>query len=234
MGKRETYFGILAKARIVVIAFGAPLLLPATSARPQDMQNRFVEFKDKTQTTTYDLRTVEVIQPGKFIIVETTLDNPDVMRFKLKVLDTLRSHCDRPVGSYTAPSEVFTLGPADMPVKKIEVKVSPPDNRYKIASWWFPYSKTMVGNAGFKFHRCNPPERTEAEEYLDHRNIILNGLNIKVLFDCKRGLQGSFFDEDETDYRKVHLHPVRNGTVGEEWYIGVCRAVTGKDPYISK
>src|SRR6516165_4392016 len=32
MGKRDTYFGILAKARIVVIAFGATLLLAITSA----------------------------------------------------------------------------------------------------------------------------------------------------------------------------------------------------------
>src|SRR5262249_23924600 len=72
----------------IVIAFGAPLLLPATSARPQDMQKSFVEFKDGKQTRTYDLRTIDVIQPGKFVIVETTLDDPDVMRFKLKVLDT--------------------------------------------------------------------------------------------------------------------------------------------------
>jgi hypothetical protein len=32
MGKRDTYFGILAKARIIVIAFGATLLLAITSA----------------------------------------------------------------------------------------------------------------------------------------------------------------------------------------------------------
>src|SRR5262245_58074918 len=86
------------------------------SAHPQDIQKSFVEFKDEQQTRSYDLRTVEVIQPGKFVIAETVLDQPDVMRFNLKVLDTLRSHCGRPDGSYPAPGEVFTLGPADMPV----------------------------------------------------------------------------------------------------------------------
>ena len=88
------------------------------SAHAQDMQKSFVEFKDEQRTTTYDLRTVEVIQPGKFVIVETTLYDPDVMKFQLKVLDTLRSHCDRPDGWYPAPAEVFTLGPPDMPVER--------------------------------------------------------------------------------------------------------------------
>jgi hypothetical protein len=234
MGKRDTYFGILAKARIIFIAFGAPLLLPATSARPQDMQKSFVEFKNQNQTTTYDLRTVDVIQPGKFIIFETTLSHPDVMRFELKVLDTLRSHCDRPVGSYPAPAEVFTLGPADMPVKEIEVsQFDLPSGgfnfHYKVASW------TMVGNgAGYASYRCKQPEHTEKQEYVDHRNVILNGSRSKVLFDCNRGLQSFFFDDEETDYKKARLYPVQNGTVGEIYYYGVCRAVTGKDGYISK
>jgi hypothetical protein len=103
-------------ANIALVSIGTAFvallsLLPTTSARPQDKQNSFIEFKDRQQTTTYDLRTVNLIQPGKFVIVETIIDEPDVMRFKLKVLDTLRSQCDRPVGSYPAPAETFTLGP---------------------------------------------------------------------------------------------------------------------------
>lgn len=224
-------------------------LLPATSAHSQgmqnsfvafDLQNSFVEFKEDKETTTYDLRTVEIIQPGKFVIVETVLDNPDVMRFGLKVLDTLRSHCARQEGSYPAPAEVFTLGPPDMIVKKIEVSVSRlstlhPNYRYKIASWWLPYFKTMIGTgAGYESYRCNPPGRTETEEYVEHRDLILNGLKTKVLFDCNRGLRGEFLNEDENDYRKARVHPIKNGTVGAEYYNGVCRAVTRKAPYISE
>jgi hypothetical protein len=63
---------------LVVAALGCTTL-PATSAQPQDIQNSFVEFKHQGQTTTYDLRTVEVIQPGKFVIVETDVNDPDVM-----------------------------------------------------------------------------------------------------------------------------------------------------------
>jgi hypothetical protein len=217
-------------------------LLPATSAHPQDMQNSFVEFKGKQWTRTFDLRTVEVIQPGKFVIVETVLDHPDVMRFKLKVLDTLRSHCARPVGSYPAPADVFTLGPPDMSVKEIEVEqfdqqLAGHNIHRKVASWWLPYRKTMIGNgASAETYRCNPPLRTEAEEYLDHRNTILNGLRTKVLFDCNRALHGDFLglDKEENDYRKVRLYPVEKDTMGGQYYAGVCRAVTRKDPYISE
>jgi hypothetical protein len=227
----------LALVSIRTVSIALLNLLPATSAHPQDMQNSFVEFKNEKQTTTYDLRTVEVIQPGKFVIVETVVDAPDVMRFELKVLGTLRSQCARPVGSYPAPAEVFTLGPPDMPVKEIEVKLLSPEAgtnyRYKIASWWLPYFKTMVGTgAGYESYRCNPPNHTETEEYREHRNVILNGIKSKVLFDCNRGLQGEFLDEDENDYRKARVHTVENGTVGARYYKGVCRAVTREDPYL--
>jgi hypothetical protein len=208
----------------------------ATSAHPQDMHSSFVEFKGYSSTTTYDLRTVKIIQPGKFVIIETVLDNPDMMRFRLKVLDTLRSHCARPEGLYPVSAEVFTLGPADMPVKEIEVRVSSPEAgtnfRWKFASWWLPYFKTMAGTGPrSESYRCNQPYHTETEEYLEHRNVILNGIRNKVLFDCNRGLQGEFFDEDDKD--PIHVDPVENDTVGSSYYIGVCRAVNRKDPYLS-
>jgi hypothetical protein len=127
-----------------------------------------------------------------------------------------------------------------MIVKKIEVSVSRlstlhPNYRYKIASWWLPYLKTMIGTgAGYESYRCNPPGRTETEEYVEHRDLILNGLKTKVLFDCNRGLRGELLNEDENDYRKARVHPIKNGTVGAEYYNGVCRAVTRKAPYISE
>jgi hypothetical protein len=220
--------GALVHKSLIACAFAFALLnlLPAPSAHPQDMQNSFVEFKNEKQTTTYDLRTVEVIQPGKFVIVETVLKDPDVMRFELKVLDILRSHCSRPMGSYPAPTELFSLRPPDKPVKEIEVELQTPmpgtNYRYKIVSW------------NYHSYRCNPPEHPETEEYREHRNVILNGIKNKVLFDCNRSLVGEFWDEDENDYRKARVHPVHNGTVGERYYYGVCRAVTGKDPYLSE
>src|SRR6516225_3121838 len=77
------------------------------------------------------------------------------------------------------------------------------------------------------------PDHTEAEEYRDHRNGILNGYPSKILFDCNRALQGDLFDEQEKDYRKARLYPVHKDTVGARYYYGVCMAVTRKVPYIS-
>jgi hypothetical protein len=203
------------------------ILVPATSAHPQDMQSSFVEFKDEKQTTTYDLRTVEVIQPGKFVVVETVLGNPDVMRFELKVLDTLRSHCARQAGSYPAPAEVFTLGPPDMPLKDIEVQLQPTGT--KIVFWLQPYTKTMVGNGSrIQTYLCNPKNHNEIDEYWERRNVILNGAKNRVLFDCNRGLMGDLFDN------KLQVYTVPKGTVGELYYYRVCKAVTKKDPYLSE
>jgi hypothetical protein len=226
-------FKAAAMTRVARIALLS--LLTATSAHAEDVQISFVEFKDEKEITTYDLRTVEVIQPGKFVIVETVLDNPDVMKFELKVLDTLRSHCARPVGFYTAPAEVFTLGPPDMSVKEIEVSLVPlaagTNRSVKVASWWLPYSKMKVGaGAHNESYMCN----TTKEEYIERRNVILNGIKNKFLFDCNRGLRGVFFDQDESDYRKARVYTVQNGTVGAIYYKGVCRAVTRKDPYLSE
>jgi hypothetical protein len=115
-----------------------------------------------------------------------------------------------------------------MPVKEIEVKLTSPTG-YKIASWWLPYRKKMVGErAGHTIYLCR------LHEYAATYNVILNGLRSRVLFDCNRGLRGIFLDEEETDYRKAQLHPVKYGTVGARYYNGVCRAVTGKDAYLSK
>jgi hypothetical protein len=126
-----------------------------------------------------------------------------------------------------------------MPVKDIEVRLIPPragtEYRPRIASWYLPYLKTMVGTGeGYESYRCYPSGRTETEKYFEHRNLILNGLKNKVLFDCNRGLRGDFFDEHETDYRKVQVFPIRSGSLGEEYYEGVCKAVTGKNPYLPK
>ena len=215
----------------LVTAIALLSLLPATSALPQDMQNSFVEFNNGQSTTTYDLRTVEVIQPGKFVIVRTVIDDPDVMRFRLKLLATLQSHCARQEGSYPAPAEVFTLGPPDMPVEEIEVELlSPAAGSYKIASWRLPYTKTMVGKgAGFASFRCiNPPNHTQ--EYRESSNVILNGIRNKVLYDCNRGLSGDFFGgEDEKDYRKAWVVPYGKVTWTQNTMRGFARR-SRRDP----
>jgi hypothetical protein len=69
-----------------------------------DQDKRFLEFPNKKDTVTYDLNTVQIIQPGKFTVIETTIRNPDVIKFELKVLDTLRTYCARALSFPKIPS----------------------------------------------------------------------------------------------------------------------------------
>jgi len=87
-----------------------------------DQEKRFLEFPTDYNTTTFDLNTVQIVQPGKFTITSTTIHDPDVMKLELKALAILRTYCARADGEYPAPSDVFTLGPPDMPVELIVVK----------------------------------------------------------------------------------------------------------------
>jgi hypothetical protein len=175
-------------------------------------------------TTTFDLGTVQIIQPGRFTIIETTIDDPDVMKFKLKVLDTLRSYCARPEGKYPVPPDVFTLGPPDMPVKNIEVKHN--HLKLKLVYWSYPYKVLAAFSPGFLGISC------VGSEYGVFRAQITNGIRTKHLYDCKRGLEGFVLDENDTT--KAVTGFVRKGTYAFEYYLSVCRAVTHEDPYVPK
>jgi hypothetical protein len=108
-----------------------------------DQNERFVEFPvPPAKTRIYDLRTVQMIQPGRFTILSSSIDDADVMKFELKALDTLRSYCKRPDGSYPPPTYIFSLGPPDLPIKSIEVKSSQTKlGQFKSATWHYPYKR---------------------------------------------------------------------------------------------
>jgi len=65
-----------------------------------DQNERFVEVECclPGKIRIYDLRTVQMIQPGRFTILSTEIDGGDLMTLELKVLDTLRTYCKRPDG----------------------------------------------------------------------------------------------------------------------------------------
>ena len=94
-----------------------------------DDQDRFVEIPGDHSTRTYDLSSVQTILPGRFTIVSTTIDSPDVMKLELKALATLQTYCSRPDGQYPPPADLFTLGPPEMPVKSIEVETNSKSRR---------------------------------------------------------------------------------------------------------
>jgi hypothetical protein len=103
------------------LIFSVLLIAGVPSLAGQD-DKRFIEFQRRGSTETYDLSTVQILQPGRFTIVSTSIDAADVMKLKLKVLDTLRTHCKQPSGTYPAPTDLFILGPPDMDVESIEVQ----------------------------------------------------------------------------------------------------------------
>lgn len=191
-------------------------------------QNRFLEVPTQGGTLSFDLDTVQFISPGKFTIITTTIDNPDVMKFELKTLQSLRQYCARPDGKYPAPTELLQLGPPYLPVEQIEVESGAKSG--KVVSWTYPYSKLSWKYSSWL--RCKLGSRTEEELFLEKYNSIANGHRSKEMYDCKRGLIGSFLDEDD-DPSKPHLiDAVVPGTYGETHYYFVCLRVMHQEPYL--
>jgi hypothetical protein len=191
-----------------------------------DQQKRFLEFPSGNDTTTFDLNTVQIIQPGRFTIISTALDDPDVMKFRLKAIEIMRSHCARPGGKYPAPPDVLTLGPPDMSVEDIEV-IAQNQSSLKHVKWSFPYKRFASGSQqGLELFVCE-----RQSEYSEVRRIILNGIRMKRLFDCKRGLLGVFVREDD-DPTKAITGSVPIGSRAFEYYLSACQAVTHEAPYV--
>ncbi len=189
--------------------------------------SRFVEFPDKTGTAIYDLGTVQIIQPGRFSIVSTEIDHPDVMQLKLNALGILRTYCGRPPGDYPAPATLFSMGSPDLPVEKIEV------TRKDSVWWYYPYKRLSYGEHDEQLSAliaCRGPDKTDGW-FLQQRAEITNGKKTKHVFDCERGLSGWFFPGDD-DPSKVMTTFVKPNSVGEMKYFRVCMAVTHKKAYL--
>jgi hypothetical protein len=125
------------------------LLIACCQSLAGQGDKRFVEFQRRGSTERYDLSTVHILQLGRFSIFSTSIDDADVMKLELRVLDTLRNYCKRPDGKYPAPTDLFKLGPPDMAVESIAVKtVSWPvkgrNYSIKYISWHYPYDRLAL------------------------------------------------------------------------------------------
>lgn len=205
-----------------------------------DENKRFIEFPGNKDVVTYDLNTVQIIQPGKFTIIQTSVDNPDVMKLKLKVLDTLRTYCARPNGQYPAPADLLTLGPPDLPVENIEVKsdqVEDVGQKYssKTIRWAYPYARLGLHTKNglekdMGYFECGSRSKTESQMYSDFRAVYMNGTSSRELFDCRRGLWGFHFNEDNPT--KTYTYVVQTDSMLFRFYLSVCQAVTHEAPYV--
>jgi hypothetical protein len=199
-------------------------------------QNRFVEIPEDYYTATYDLDTVKFITPGRFTIVRTEIDDPDVMKFELNALPILRQYCGRPAGKYPAPAELLQLGPPDLPVEEIKVSShkieDDPQFQHKEIEWKYPYRR-MLPKTGWL--DCRVGDETEEQLYHQKEMEMLNGTKRKEIYDCRRGLRGyvvervpgsTMFPEDTPH----NFHPMYQGSYGVNYYRTICRAVMHEEP----
>jgi hypothetical protein len=207
---------------------------PPSSAT--ELTDRFLELSNDGDVTTYDLTTVQIILPGKFTVIGTTIDNPDVMKLELTALDTLRSYCGKPDGTYSPPDGLFTLGKPDMPVANITVKsgqtkIGEKSYAFKQVIWGLPYRRVAIGSEERpSFFDCEGPQvKSKDDEYQGLRSLFLNGIRRKTMYDCKRGVMGVFIHEDD-DVSKVISGTVRGGFLRD--YIALCRKLGTADPYL--
>jgi len=190
-----------------------------------DQDDHFLELKTENETVIFDLNTLQTILPGRIAVAGTTIDNPDVMKFKLKVLGTLQTFCARPDGQYPAPTDVLTLGTPDMPIKGIEVKSG---SAKKYILWPYPYERLASYGRDGVLHEEDG--YLFCKEELDRRAGITNGIRTKYLFDCRRGLMG-LFRNDNDDPATVMTFTVWPGTRGGSKYRDVCYRVMHEMPY---
>ncbi len=193
---------------------------------------RFLEFPNDKHITTYDLSTVQVIQPGRFSIISTTIDNPDVIRLRLKALDTLQTYCSRPYGEYPFPADLLTLGPADMPIKRIEVRKYS-DLTGKLVMWYYPYKRLAMSTPSEIEEEvdsvdCFADFKAQNQWFHDRLAVITNGSHMTEVFDCRRGLHGLMSVVDPSKALVGTVHP---GTFQEDYYFRVCATVMHEVPY---
>ena len=126
-----------------------------------------------------------------------------------------------------------------MPIESIEVYQTPVAGKttYKVVSLSYPYTRLAHSRQGkiepdLGYLVCKQGSKIESELYEEHRSSIMNGFRSKELFDCKRGLAGDFFRDEEDDPAKAITHVVRPDTYTHRYYLGVCRRVMHELPYL--
>lgn len=209
---------------VLASAIIGALAVPATA------NERFIEIGDDTSTTTFDLSTVNVIQPGKFSVIYMTTDNPDVIRLRLAIIDDLKSACSKPFGEYDISMKVIDIKKPDMPVEKIRVYDL---SGAKVTRWSKPYLEySFIKDGKVKqadeFFPCGTKRQKLDDYYMETRSSIMGGIREKIMFDCRRGLMGVYPRENDTS--PLLLTEIRGAYV--TYYKKVCPKVTGEPPYL--
>jgi len=198
-------------------------LLVSCPSWASDQNARFLEIMDGGGRRIFDLNAVEIIEPGRFSVIERKIDDPDRMRMRLKILIALRRYCERPDGQYSAPTDFLTLGIPIIPVKKVEVKAG-------VVSWAYPYRQ--LGPTAASVHcKSFDPTRSEIDLFLEDMVTVTDGLPSKVVYDCNQGRWG-VVPNTADDPANAQTRNVEKGTQAFANYLSICRAVTREQPYV--
>lgn len=202
-------------------------------------QSRWVELEHGDTTITYDLTTVQMLDPGRFTIISKSQDHPDIIQFRLTVLKTLKSFCGRPDGEYPPPPELFTLGPPDMLIEKIEVKTQKTGSvPFKNAVWRLPYRRLALNyptgpQEYVSFFDCEGPAvKSIDHEYNGMKSLIMNGSAAKELYDCRHGILGLFLNTDDPSSTAITSNNITGAYLAA--YVRLCATVVGGLPYMPK
>ena len=209
--------------------------LTLVSARPcgaSGSDNQFIQIESNNDSEIFDLNTVKILLPGRFIIDSTRVDHPDVMRFETGVLFALKAYCGGPDGRYKPSPALLTLGTPDMPVRHIEVSSVSGGQE---AEWKYPYKRlafrTTEGPVeDWRIFFCGGPTgETTSERFLSDLALITNGTRHRTIIDCDRAMFGLPVRPDQ-DLSAVPLVNVRKGSEFERTFELVCARVTSTLP----
>jgi hypothetical protein len=206
-------------------------LLACVPSWASDQAPRLLEIMDGSGRLIFDLNTVKIIEPGRFSIIESKIDDPDRMVFRLKTLIALRPYCERPHGQYPAPANLLALGEPNMPIRAIEVKSGPfGDTILKMVSWTYPYRQ--LGPTPASVHcKSSNPNRTDADLIVADVAQVANGIQSRVIYDCKHALW-AVLANDEEDPASAKTAPVQKGTQTFTNYMSICSTVMHEKPYV--
>ncbi|HXW64532.1 MAG TPA: hypothetical protein VEK74_05580 [Burkholderiaceae bacterium] len=190
---------------------------------------RFLEFSFDSDVEVFDLDTVETLHPDKFAIKAVTHDVPEVMQFRLQAIEALRTYCAQPAGQYLFSSEMLHQAGPVTTSGVIEV-IDNGEDADKLLTWDFRYRNSRRTELLFCRGVIEEGKPLTADEwYFWARDRIAKGVPHVEIFDCAHyeiGRQLSF------NVSKTFMHEVRRESYGEEVYLRVCLAITGKQPYV--
>jgi hypothetical protein len=221
-------------AVVTLALWSAPSLCAATT------DGQFLEVDQGTRVVTFDLASVQYLQPHRFTIESVDLDKPEIMHLKLTTLSALYSYCGRPVGSYRPAQALLTLGPPDMTLKDIEVsRHEKGDNWWKAVEWYFPYKQlaeaTTTGlEEDTALFVCADKDGDSASQYLEDRSYITNGFQVREVFDCDHQLWGMLDSTSAGDPSRATMIEARWGSYAFTQYLRVCWQVLKVEPYVNE